>query len=109
MAVASAMLTASVGLGFVHPWMILGFSFFIACGGALNDTAWQTSIPPGKPDWRYRGPTPCSRCRFNTVRTSASTRRHRGNLVRLLTALAVTPTYLVPPLQMEGSLSTSAA
>ncbi|WP_287381876.1 MFS transporter [Mesorhizobium sp.] len=69
MAVASAMLTASVGLGFVHPWMILGFSFFIACGGALNDTAWQTSIPPGKPDWRYRGPTRCPRCRFNTVRT----------------------------------------
>ncbi|TIY00705.1 MAG: MFS transporter, partial [Mesorhizobium sp.] len=44
MAIASAMLTASVALGFVDPWMILGFSFLIACGGALNDPAWQASV-----------------------------------------------------------------
>ncbi|ESY90487.1 hypothetical protein X741_27440 [Mesorhizobium sp. LNHC229A00] len=37
MVTASAMLTASVALGFVSPWMILGFSFLIASGGALND------------------------------------------------------------------------
>ncbi|RUW64725.1 MFS transporter, partial [Mesorhizobium sp. M4B.F.Ca.ET.049.02.1.2] len=44
MVVASAMLTAVVALGFVSPWMILGFSFLIACGGALNDPAWQASV-----------------------------------------------------------------
>ncbi|RUV47568.1 MFS transporter, partial [Mesorhizobium sp. M5C.F.Ca.IN.020.14.1.1] len=44
MVVASAMLTAFVALGFVDPWMILGFSFLIACGGALNDPAWQASV-----------------------------------------------------------------
>ncbi|MES0003430.1 MFS transporter [Mesorhizobium sp. M0051] len=44
MAIASAMLAASVALGFVDPWMILGFSFLIACGGAVNDSAWQASV-----------------------------------------------------------------
>ncbi|ESZ23978.1 hypothetical protein X733_32435 [Mesorhizobium sp. L2C067A000] len=41
MAAASAMLTAVVTLGFVDPWMILGFSFLIA---------WALStIPLGRP------------------------------------------------------------
>ncbi|WP_436798628.1 MFS transporter [Mesorhizobium escarrei] len=44
MVIASAMLNAFVALGFVSPWMILGFSFLIACGGALNDPARQTSV-----------------------------------------------------------------
>lgn len=39
--IASAMLTGSVAFDFVDPWMILGFSFLIACGGALYDPAWQ--------------------------------------------------------------------
>jgi MFS family permease len=36
--------TASVVLGFIAPWMIFGFSFLIASGAALNDTAWQASV-----------------------------------------------------------------
>jgi hypothetical protein len=36
--------TASVVLGFIAPWMILGFSFVIAGGAALNDPAWQASV-----------------------------------------------------------------
>lgn len=44
MAIASAMLTAFVAMGFVDPWMILGFSFLIACGSALNDPAWPASV-----------------------------------------------------------------
>lgn len=44
MVIGSAMLTAVVALGFVSPWMILGFSFLIACGGALHDPAWQASV-----------------------------------------------------------------
>lgn len=43
MAAASEMLTAFVALGFVDP-MILGFSFLIACGGALSDPSWQASV-----------------------------------------------------------------
>ncbi|EHH04196.1 hypothetical protein MEA186_31791 [Mesorhizobium amorphae CCNWGS0123] len=30
MAVASAMLTASVAMGLLEPWMILGFNFLVA-------------------------------------------------------------------------------
>lgn len=44
MVLASAMLTAVVALGLVDPWIILGFSFLVGCGAALNDPAWYASI-----------------------------------------------------------------
>ncbi len=44
MAVASATLTAVVALGFINPWVILGFSFLAGCGTAFNDPAWQASV-----------------------------------------------------------------
>lgn len=44
MTAASAMLTALIALGFVDPWIILGFSFLIGCGGAFNSPAWQASV-----------------------------------------------------------------
>lgn len=43
-AVASLTLTVLIALGFVDPWIILGVSFLIGCGFALNDPAWQASI-----------------------------------------------------------------
>ncbi|RWQ72082.1 MAG: MFS transporter [Mesorhizobium sp.] len=96
--IASAMLTGSVALGFVDPWMILGFSFLIACGGALNDPAWQASVG----DIVDRRDVPAAvtllSVGFNTVRTVGPA---LGGIVvasfGLLTALAVTTlTYLVP-------------
>ncbi|MFK0692111.1 MFS transporter [Mesorhizobium sp. IMUNJ 23033] len=98
MVIASAMLTASVALGFVDPWMILGFSFLIACGGALNDPAWQASVG----DIVDRRDVPAAvtllSVGFNTVRTVGPALG--GILVAsfgLVTALAVTTlTYLVP-------------
>ncbi|MER8798858.1 MFS transporter [Mesorhizobium sp. M0984] len=98
MAISSAMLTASVALGFVDPWMILGFSFLIASGGALNDPAWQASVG----DIVDRRDVPAAvtllSVGFNTVRTVGPA---LGGIVvalfGLLTALAVTTlTYLVP-------------
>lgn len=98
MAIASAMLTASVALGFIDPWMILGFSFLIACGGALNDPAWQASVG----DMVDRRDVPAAvtllSVGFNTVRTVGPA---LGGIVvasfGLVTALAVpTLTYLVP-------------
>ncbi|MCF6115216.1 MFS transporter [Mesorhizobium muleiense] len=98
MVIASAMLTAAVALGFVDPWMILGFSFLIACGGALNDPAWQASVG----DIVERRDVPAAvtllSVGFNTVRTVGPA---LGGIVvasfGLLTALAVTTlTYLVP-------------
>ncbi|MER8439189.1 MFS transporter [Mesorhizobium sp. M1312] len=43
-ALASITLTISVGLGFVHPWLILGLGFLAGCGFALNDPAWHASV-----------------------------------------------------------------
>ncbi|RWF79542.1 MAG: MFS transporter [Mesorhizobium sp.] len=98
MVIASAMLTAVVALGFVDPWMILGFSFMIACGGALNDPAWQASVG----DMVDRRDVPAAvtllSVGFNTVRTVGPA---LGGIVvasfGLLTAFAVTTlSYLVP-------------
>ncbi|EHH13724.1 hypothetical protein MEA186_02267 [Mesorhizobium amorphae CCNWGS0123] len=41
---ASIALTISVGLGFLHPWLILGLGFLAGCGFALNDPAWHASV-----------------------------------------------------------------
>ncbi|MER9426492.1 MFS transporter [Mesorhizobium sp. M0317] len=98
MATASAMLTALVALGFVDPWMILGFSFLIACGGALNDPAWQASVG----DIVDRRDVPAAvtllSVGFNTVRTVGPA---LGGIVvasfGLLAAFTVTTlSYLVP-------------
>ncbi|WP_245269053.1 MFS transporter [Mesorhizobium sp. WSM2561] len=98
MATASAMLTASVVLGFVDPWMILGFSFLIACGAALNDPAWQASVG----DIVDRRDVPAAvtllSVGFNTVRTVGPA---LGGIVvasfGLVTAFAMTTlSYLVP-------------
>lgn len=98
MVIASAMPTAFVALGFVDPWMILGFSFLIACGGALNDPAWQASIG----DIVDRRDVPAAvtllSVGFNTVRTVGPA---LGGIVvasfDLLAAFAVTTlAYLVP-------------
>ncbi|MER9671217.1 MFS transporter [Mesorhizobium sp. M0203] len=98
MVIASAMLAVVVALGFVDPWMILGFSFLIACGGALNDPAWQASVG----DMVDRRDVPAAvtllSVGFNTVRTVGPA---LGGIVvasfGLLTAFAVTTlSYLVP-------------
>lgn len=98
MVIASAMLTAVVALGFVSPWMILGFSFLIASGGALNDPAWQASVG----DIVDRRDVPAAvtllSVGFNTVRTVGPA---LGGIVvasfGLLAAFSVTTlTYLVP-------------
>ena len=44
------MLAVSVGLavctwaGLITPWLLLGFTFLIGCGTALNGPAWQASV-----------------------------------------------------------------
>jgi MFS family permease len=43
-ALASITLTISVGVGIVHPWLILGMGFVAGCGFALNDPAWHASV-----------------------------------------------------------------
>ncbi|WP_246529603.1 MFS transporter [Microvirga zambiensis] len=98
MVIASAMLTLCVALGFVDPWMILGFTFLVGCGTALNDPAWQASVG----DIVERREVPAAvtllSVGFNTVRTVGPA---IGGLVvasfGLLTAFTVaTLGYLVP-------------
>ncbi len=45
-------------LGVLTPWMLLGFTFLIGCGGALHNPSWQASMgtscpaPIFRPPWR---------------------------------------------------------
>ncbi|MGE0717021.1 MAG: MFS transporter [Alphaproteobacteria bacterium] len=44
MAAVSVALTVCAWLGLVTPWVLLGFTFLIGCGSALNGPAWQASV-----------------------------------------------------------------
>ncbi|MBR0857759.1 MFS transporter [Bradyrhizobium liaoningense] len=44
MTAAGVALTIVVALGFLNPWVLLGFSFLAGCGIAFNDPAWQASV-----------------------------------------------------------------
>ena len=44
MLVVSILLALSAGLGVMTPWLLLGFTFLIGCGTALNNPAWQSSV-----------------------------------------------------------------
>lgn len=93
--------------------MILGFSFLIACGGALNVLAWQASI--GDIVNRRDVPLPLPSCGFNAVWTVSGTRRHRGCRFRASDGIRRDRTQLPGPswhhmaLQVEGWPLTSHA
>jgi predicted MFS family arabinose efflux permease len=85
-------------VGLWRPWMILGFSFLIASGGALNDPAWQASVG----DIVNRREVPAAvtllSIGFNTARTVGPA---LGGIViasfGLMTAFAMTTlTYMIP-------------
>jgi MFS family permease len=40
----SVVLAVSAYLGILTPWMLLGFTFLIGCGGALHNPSWQASM-----------------------------------------------------------------
>lgn len=97
-AAASAVLTALIALGFVDPWIILGVSFVIGCGVALNDPAWQASIG----DIVERRDIPAAvtllNIGFNTIRSVGPA---LGGIVvasfgPLITLLLSTLSYVVP-------------
>lgn len=44
MVVSSASLTTLIALGLATPWIVLGFSFLVGCGAAINNPAWQASL-----------------------------------------------------------------
>lgn len=44
MLVVSVGLTIATFLGVLTPWLLLGFTFLIGCGTALNNPSWQASV-----------------------------------------------------------------
>ena len=44
MLVVSVVLTVCTYLGLMTPWLLLGFTFLIGCGTALNNPSWQASV-----------------------------------------------------------------
>jgi MFS family permease len=44
MLVVSLGLTVTAWLGLINPWLLLGFTFLLGCGTALNNPSWQASV-----------------------------------------------------------------
>ncbi len=44
MLVAATLLTLTTYFGLLTPWLLLIFTFFIGCGGALHNPSWQASV-----------------------------------------------------------------
>lgn len=44
MLLVSALLTAFAYFGLITPWLLLGFTFLLGCGTALNNPSWQASV-----------------------------------------------------------------
>lgn len=44
MLVVSLTLTLAAWMGLMTPWLLLGFTFLIGCGTALNNPSWQASV-----------------------------------------------------------------
>ncbi|HQZ11441.1 MAG TPA: MFS transporter [Devosia sp.] len=44
MLVVSALLVLATYSGMITPWLLLGFTFFIGCGLAINNPSWQASV-----------------------------------------------------------------
>lgn len=44
MLLASVTLATLAFIGWITPWLLLGFTFLIGCGAALNGPAWQASV-----------------------------------------------------------------
>ena len=40
----SASLAVAAWLGLLNPWLLLGFTFLLGCGTALNNPSWQASV-----------------------------------------------------------------
>jgi MFS family permease len=99
MTAAGAALTAVVALGFLDPWIILGFSFLAGCGIAFNDPAWQASVGDIVTRRDLPAAVTLSSVGFNTVRSVGPA---LGGLILAsfgpLTAFAIYTLCLLVPL-----------
>lgn len=69
------MLIVSLGLavlswaGWITPWLLLGFTFLIGCGSALNGPAWQASVGDMVPRTYLPGAVALNSMGFNIARS----------------------------------------
>ncbi|MET3615391.1 MFS family permease [Rhizobium aquaticum] len=69
MFVVSVLLAVFAYLGWIGPWMLLGFTFLIGCGTALNNPAWQASVGDMVPRQDVAGAVSLNSMGFNMTRS----------------------------------------
>lgn len=69
MLAVSATLAATAWAGLLTPWLLLGFTFLIGCGTALNGPAWQASVGDMVPRASLSGAVALNSMGFNIARS----------------------------------------
>lgn len=68
MLVVSVLLALAAWAGIVTPWLLLGFTFLIGCGGAMNNPSWQASVGDIVPRDHLAAAVTLNSVGFNLVR-----------------------------------------
>ncbi|MEO9876188.1 MAG: MFS transporter [Anderseniella sp.] len=69
MLVVSALLAICAWYGVLTPWLLIGFTFLIGCGTALNNPAWQASVGDMVPRDLLPGAVALNSMGFNIARS----------------------------------------
>lgn len=69
MLLVSAALSVFAWAGWLTPWLLLGFTFLIGCGTALNGPAWQASVGDMVPRAALPGAVAMNSMGFNIARS----------------------------------------
>jgi MFS family permease len=69
MLLVSVVLSAFAWAGWLSPWLLLGFTFLIGCGTALNGPAWQASVGDMVPRAALPGAVAMNSMGFNIARS----------------------------------------
>jgi MFS family permease len=69
MLLVSAVLSVFAWAGWLTPWLLLGFTFLIGCGTALNGPAWQASVGDMVPRAALPGAVAMNSMGFNIARS----------------------------------------
>ena len=69
MFVVSVLLALAAFAGLITPWLLLGFTFLIGCGNALNNPSWQASVGDMVPRSDLPGAVTLNSVGFNITRS----------------------------------------
>ncbi len=68
MLAVSVLLALAAWAGLITPWLLLGFTFLIGCGGAMNNPSWQASVGDLVPRDQLAAAVTLNSVGFNLVR-----------------------------------------